>query len=85
LPSSLGGNRACFIPKLDEVHMPERASFIGSKTSSATEAYYSSLLHEQTRLTAPDVAGLVEGKLVLGTVPDIGEARGTAPYDMLQA
>jgi antirestriction protein ArdC len=48
-----GGNRACFIPKLDEIHMPARASFIGSATSSATEAYYSTVLHELTHWTAP--------------------------------
>jgi antirestriction protein ArdC len=48
-----GGGRACFIPKLDEIHMPERASFIGSATSSVTEAYYSTVLHELTHWTAP--------------------------------
>lgn len=48
-----GGNRACFIPKLDEIHMPERASFAGSATSTATEAYYSTVLHELTHWTAP--------------------------------
>ncbi|MET4491638.1 zincin-like metallopeptidase domain-containing protein [Bradyrhizobium sp. LA7.1] len=48
-----GGGRACFIPKLDEIHMPERASFTGSPTSSATEAYYSTVLHELTHWTAP--------------------------------
>lgn len=48
-----GGSRACFIPKLDEIHMPERASFVGSATSTATEAYYSTLLHELTHWTAP--------------------------------
>jgi antirestriction protein ArdC len=48
-----GGNRACFTPKLDEIHMPERASFTGSKTSSATETYYSTVLHELTHWTAP--------------------------------
>ncbi|MCK1513061.1 DUF1738 domain-containing protein [Bradyrhizobium sp. 190] len=48
-----GGGRACFIPKLDEIHMPERTSFIGSATSTATEAYYSTVLHELTHWTAP--------------------------------
>jgi antirestriction protein ArdC len=48
-----GGNRACFVPKLDEIHMPERASFTGSNTSNATEAYYSTVLHELTHWTAP--------------------------------
>lgn len=48
-----GGARACFIPKLDEIHMPQRTSFVGSATSTATEAYYSTLLHELTHWTAP--------------------------------
>jgi hypothetical protein len=34
--------------RLDEIHMPARASFAGSATSTATEAYYSTLLHELT-------------------------------------
>jgi antirestriction protein ArdC len=48
-----GGNRACFIPKLDEIHMPPRELFTGSATSTPTEAYYSTLLHELTHWTAP--------------------------------
>jgi len=48
-----GGHRACFIPKLDEIHMPPRELFTGSATSSATEAYYSTLLHELTHWTGP--------------------------------
>jgi antirestriction protein ArdC len=47
-----GGGRACFIPKLDEIHA-QRASFTGSATSTATEAYYSTVLHELTHWTAP--------------------------------
>jgi antirestriction protein ArdC len=38
---------------LDEIHMPKRASFTGSATSTATEAYYSTVLHELTHWTAP--------------------------------
>jgi antirestriction protein ArdC len=48
-----GGGRACFIPKLDEIHMPQLTSFTGSITSTATEAYYSTVLHELTHWTAP--------------------------------
>ncbi|TQF40079.1 hypothetical protein UNPF46_11480 [Bradyrhizobium sp. UNPF46] len=48
-----GGHRACFIPKLDEIHMPPRELFTGSVTSTATEAYYSTLLHELTHWTGP--------------------------------
>lgn len=49
----LVGSRACFIPKLDEIHMPPRERFTGSVTSTATEAYYSTLLHELTHWTGP--------------------------------
>lgn len=48
-----GGNRACFIPRLDEIHMPPRELFTGSVTSTATAAYYSTLLHELTHWTGP--------------------------------
>lgn len=48
-----GGNRACYMPKLDEIHMPPRELFTGSATSTATEAYYSTLLHELTHWTGP--------------------------------
>ncbi len=47
-----GGNRACFIPKLDEIHMPPPDVFTGSASSTPTEAYYSTLLHELTHWTA---------------------------------
>jgi len=46
------GNRACFTPELDEIHMPPREAFTGSATSTPTEAYYSTLLHELTHWTA---------------------------------
>jgi antirestriction protein ArdC len=48
-----GGSRACYIPQLDEIHIPQRTSFVGSATSTATEAYYSTVLHELTHWTAP--------------------------------
>lgn len=41
-----------FILKLDEIHMLPRDRFTGSATSSPTEAYYSTLLHEPTHWTA---------------------------------
>jgi antirestriction protein ArdC len=47
-----GGHRACFNPKLDEIHMPPRELFTGSASSTSTEAYYSTLLHELTHWTA---------------------------------
>lgn len=35
-----GGNRACYIPSLDKVHLPDYESF------SSPEAYYATLIHE---------------------------------------
>jgi antirestriction protein ArdC len=40
------GDRACYIPSQDLVRMPERNRFTGSATSSAGEAFYSTLCHE---------------------------------------
>jgi len=44
----IGGSMACYRPGNDTITMPERRLFIGSETSSATEAWYSTLLHELT-------------------------------------
>lgn len=41
-----GGDRAFYHPSADRIRMPERSSFIGTKTSSATESFYAVLLHE---------------------------------------
>lgn len=43
-----GGDVACYDRRADEIRMPERSRFIGSPTSSPTDAYYSTLLHELT-------------------------------------
>lgn len=48
-----GGAQACYMPSIDEIRMPQRGAFTGSATSSATEAYYATLLHELTHWTAP--------------------------------
>lgn len=45
---TIGGNLACYRPGPDAIAMPERRLFTGSATSSATEAWYSTLLHELT-------------------------------------
>ena len=47
-----GGPRAFYRPSTDHIQMPERDRFFGSQTSSPTEAYYSTLLHELTHWTA---------------------------------
>jgi len=47
-----GGDRAFYRPSTDEIHLPAREAFNGSPTSSATEAYYATLLHELTHWTS---------------------------------
>lgn len=48
-----GGSRACYVPSLDLIRMPDRKAFNGTPTSSPTEAYYSTVFHELTHWTAP--------------------------------
>lgn len=40
-----GGNRACYIPSLDRIHLPSRTAF------SSAEEYYSTLFHEFVHAT----------------------------------
>jgi antirestriction protein ArdC len=47
-----GGNVACYIPALDLVKMPDLQQFHDTKTSTASEAYYSTLFHELTHWTS---------------------------------
>jgi antirestriction protein ArdC len=47
-----GGVSAYYSPQADSIQMPDRGLFIGTKTSSPTEAYYSTLLHELTHWTS---------------------------------
>lgn len=49
-----GGTRAYFDPGSDYIAIPEKARFIGSPTSSATECYYSTLLHELVHWTGAE-------------------------------
>ncbi len=46
-----GGTRAYYRPSDDYIQMPDRERFVGSATSSATESYYATLLHELTHWT----------------------------------
>lgn len=46
-----GGDAAFYRPSADYIQMPNRSQFIGTDTSTATEAYYSTLLHELTHWT----------------------------------
>ena len=43
-----GGSRAFYRPSTDSIQLPVRDDFIGSTSSTAQEAYYSTLLHELT-------------------------------------
>lgn len=43
-----GGSRACYRRDCDRIELPARDRFRGSPTSSASEAYYGTLLHELT-------------------------------------
>ena len=43
-----GGHAAYYRPSEDYIQMPDAGLFTGSDTSSATEAMYSTLLHEAT-------------------------------------
>jgi antirestriction protein ArdC len=46
------GNRACYIPSRDIIEMPPYRQFIDTPTSSAAEAYYTTLLHELVHYTS---------------------------------
>ena len=46
-----GGARAFFCPSTDHIQMPPVEAFNGTATSTATEGYYGTLLHELTHWT----------------------------------
>jgi antirestriction protein ArdC len=46
-----GGERAYYDRVADAIQVPERGRFLGTETSSPTESYYSTLLHELTHWT----------------------------------
>ena len=49
-----GNSQAFYRPSSDEVYMPSKDSFIDTKTASATENFYSVLLHELTHWTGAE-------------------------------
>lgn len=49
-----GGTVACFDRRMDRVRLPERAWFFATPTSTATEAYYSTLLQELIHWTGAE-------------------------------
>jgi antirestriction protein ArdC len=40
------GNRACYVPSTDRIEMPPYGQFVDTRTASAAEGYYATLLHE---------------------------------------
>lgn len=46
-----GGDRAFYSPTGDAIGMPDREAFMATPTSTATESFYSTLLHEATHAT----------------------------------
>jgi antirestriction protein ArdC len=61
-----GGEMACYLPEPDYIEMPDRDRFIGTATSTATEAYYATQLHELTH------------NAVTGIMPHVAENRRLA-------
>jgi antirestriction protein ArdC len=47
----IGGDRACYRPRTDQIQIPDRDRFTGTDTIGATESYYATLLHELTHWT----------------------------------
>ena len=45
------GERACYMPSIDEIRMPRRNAFSDTPTSTATECFYSTQLHETSHWT----------------------------------
>jgi len=57
------GNQACYVPLTDTIHMPPMENFIVTERSSATESYYSTLLHELTHWSgSPNRLNRTKGK-----------------------
>ena len=65
-----GGDRACYVPSVDQVFMPHREQFKATDTSTATERFYSVAFHELAHWTGADHR-LARGK---------GNAFGSSDY-----
>jgi antirestriction protein ArdC len=58
-----GGARACYNRATDRISIPDERAFIGSPTSTAQEAFYSTVLHEVAHWSgAPDRLNREKGK-----------------------
>ena len=51
---TVGGERAFYNRGTDSITMPDRHRFVGTKTSTATEGWYSTLLHELVHYTGAE-------------------------------
>jgi len=49
------GTRACYIPSVDEIHMPPQSLFVDTEHSTATENYYSTLGHELVHWSGSEI------------------------------
>ena len=49
-----GGTRACYNRLMDRISIPDERAFVGSPTSTAQEAFYSTLLHEAAHWTGAE-------------------------------
>jgi len=49
-----GGDRACYVPGIDQIFMPQREQFTATDTSTATERFYSTAFHELAHWTGAD-------------------------------
>jgi antirestriction protein ArdC len=47
------GDRACYVPSTDRIEMPPYGQFVDTRTASAAEGYYATLLHELVHWTSP--------------------------------
>lgn len=45
------GDKACYMPSRDKIYMPPRNTFVATPHASATEGFYSTLVHELTHWT----------------------------------
>lgn len=48
------GSSACYVPKDDIIYMPDMEKFFTTETCTATEGYYSTLLHELAHWTGAE-------------------------------
>ena len=45
------GDKACYVPSMDYITMPDKEAFINTEHSTATENYYTTMFHEMTHWT----------------------------------